>query len=125
VATAVSARERRHKRVRLKVNGTPEKPRFSVYKSLNHVYAQLIDDVAGHTLAAASTLDKEIAGVEIKGNKKGNRSNKEMARKVGELAARRAGEKGIKKAVFDRSGYKYHGIIKEVADAARAAGLEF
>jgi len=119
VALVVSPREKRHKRVRLKVSGTPERPRFSVHKSLNHIYAQLIDDSEGRTLAAASTLDKEI------GAEKKNRSNKEMAKKVGELAAKRAIDKGIKKVVFDRGGYKYHGVIKETAEAARAAGLEF
>jgi len=119
VATAVSSREKRHRRVRLKVSGTPERPRFSVHKSLNHIYAQLIDDAEGKTLVAASTLDKEIGGTNR------NRGNKEMAKKVGELTARRAVEKGIKKVVFDRGGYKYHGVIKELAEAARAGGLEF
>ncbi len=112
-------RIRRHKRIRKKVYGTPERPRLSVYKSNNNIYAQIIDDSAGRTLVAASTLDKDFKGYT------GHRGNVEAARRVGELIAKRAIASGIKKIVFDRSGYLYHGSIKALADAAREAGLEF
>ncbi len=117
--TKREARIRRHRRIRKKVFGTPERPRLSVYGSLKHMYAQIIDDMKGHTLVAASTLDKEIRG-EIK-----HGGNVEAAKKVGQLIAKRAVEKGIKKVVFDRGGFRYHGRIKALADAAREAGLEF
>ncbi len=117
--TKRQARIRRHRRVRKKVFGTPERPRLSVYGSLNHIYAQIIDDMKGHTLVAASTLDKELKA-EIK-----HGGNIESARKVGQLIAKRAVEKGIKKVVFDRGGFRYHGRIKALADAAREGGLEF
>ena len=110
------SRDIRHKRVRNKISGTPERPRLSVYKSLTGIYAQLIDDVNGKTLAAASTLDKEV---------KTKHSNKEAAKEVGALIAKRAIEKNIKEVVYDRGGYIYHGVVKELAEAARAAGLEF
>ncbi len=112
-------RQRRHRRVRKKVFGTPERPRLCVYGSLNHMYAQIIDDTVGHTLVAASTLDKELKG------KFSHGGNVEAARLVGELIARRAIDKGIKKVVFDRGGFKYHGRVKALADAARQTGLEF
>lgn len=112
-------RERRHLRIRKKVFGTPERPRLCVFKSLNHIYAQIIDDINGKTLAAASTLDKELR------EKKGNKSNIEFAKKVGELIAERALKLGISKVVFDRAGYKYHGCIKALADSAREKGLQF
>lgn len=112
-------RKIRHRRVRKKVFGTPERPRLSVYKSLRYIYAQIIDDTVGHTLVAASSLEP-IIKEELK-----NGSNVEAAKKVGELIAKRALEKGIDKVVFDRGGYIYHGKIKELADAARAAGLQF
>ncbi|ADL68017.1 50S ribosomal protein L18 [Thermoanaerobacterium thermosaccharolyticum] len=111
-------RKRRHLRVRKKISGTSERPRLSVYKSLSHIYAQLIDDVRGVTLAHASTLDPELKNV-AKG------ANKESARLVGKLIAKKALEKGIKDVVFDRGGYIYHGTIKELADAAREGGLNF
>ncbi len=117
--TKRQARIRRHRRVRKKVFGTPERPRLSVYGSLNHIYAQIIDDMKGHTLVAASTLDKELKA-EIK-----HGGNVESAKKVGQLIAKRAIEKGIKKVVFDRGGFRYHGRIKALADAAREGGLEF
>jgi len=117
--TKREARIRRHRRIRKKVFGTPERPRLSVYGSLKHMYAQIIDDMKGHTLVAASTLDKEIRG-EIK-----HGGNVEAAKRVGQLIAKRAVEKGIKKVVFDRGGFRYHGRIKALADAAREAGLEF
>lgn len=117
--TKRDARKRRHLRIRKKISGSPERLRLSVYKSLNHIYAQLIDDLKGQTLVSASTLDKEFK------DEKGHKGNIKMARKVGELIAKKALEKGIKKVVFDRSGYLYHGSIKALADAAREAGLEF
>ena len=113
------ARARRHFRVRKKVYGTPERPRLNVFRSDKHIYAQVIDDTEGHTLAAASTVDSELAG-KVKGKTK-----TEQAKLVGELVARRAQEKGIKSVVFDRGGYKYHGRVQALADAAREAGLEF
>ncbi len=109
----------RHKRVRKSVVGTPERPRLNVFRSTNHIYAQLIDDVNRVTLVSASTLDKEIkSSVEKTGNK-------EAARKVGELVAKRAIESGHKVVVFDRGGYIYHGRVQELAAGAREAGLEF
>jgi large subunit ribosomal protein L18 len=113
------ARLKRHLRVRKKISGTQERPRLSVFRSAKHIYAQLIDDVSGTTLASASTVDKELAG-QIK-----NGGNVEAARKVGELIAKRAKAKGFEKVVFDRGGYLYHGRIQALADAAREAGLEF
>lgn len=112
-------RQRRHERIRKKVSGTPERLRLSVYRSLNHIYAQIIDDFKGHTIITASSLDKEFRG------DKSHKGNAKTAKLVGELIARRALEKGIKKLVFDRSGYLYHGSIKVLAEAAREAGLEF
>ena len=113
------ARLKRHLRVRKKVQGTAARPRLNVYRSSKHIYAQLIDDVAGVTLASASTVDKELS------SSIGNGGNVESARKVGELIAKRAQEKGVKNFVFDRGGYLYHGRIQALADAAREAGLEF
>jgi len=113
------ARLKRHLRVRKKISGTNERPRLSVFRSSKHIYAQLIDDVKGVTIASASTLDKELAS-EI-----GNGGNVESARKVGELIAKRAKAKGYESVVFDRGGYLYHGRIQALADAAREAGLQF
>jgi large subunit ribosomal protein L18 len=113
-------RIRRKKRVRKKVFGTPERPRLSVYRSLKHIYAQIIDDTKGHTLVACSTLSPELRE-ELKGKTK----NKEAAKKVGLLLAKKALEKGIKKVVFDRGYYKYHGRVKALAEGAREGGLEF
>ena len=110
------ARLHRHKRVRGKISGTAARPRLNVFRSTNHIYAQLIDDVKGVTLAAASTLDKEFDG---------NGGNKEAAKKVGELFAKRAAEKGISEVVFDRGGYIFHGRVKELAEGAREGGLKF
>ena len=112
-------RQTRHARVRKKVSGTPERPRLNVFRSLTNIYAQVIDDVAGNTLASASTLDTEIK------EKIANAGNKEAAKLVGELVAKRAIEKGIKEVVFDRGGYIYHGRVKELAEGAREAGLQF
>lgn len=109
-------RERRHIRVRRKISGTSECPRLCVYRSNSNIYAQIIDDVKGETIVSASTLDK---AVKIK------KSNKEAAKEVGTLIAKRAIEKNIKNVVYDRGGYIYHGIVKELAEAAREAGLEF
>jgi large subunit ribosomal protein L18 len=112
------SRERRRRRVRAKVEGTPNRPRLNVFRSLQHIYVQLIDDHAGHTMAAASSLDKEIR------SQTGLKKSDE-ATAVGKLLAQRAQEKQIKQVVFDRAGYRYHGRIKAVADGARAGGLEF
>ena len=110
------ARQHRHKRVRGKVSGTAECPRLNVYRSLQHIYAQLIDDVQGVTLVAASSVEKDF--VEYGGNKS-------AARKVGEMIAKRATEKGIEECVFDRGGYVYHGRVQELAEGAREGGLKF
>ena len=112
-------RKQRHERVRQKVYGTPERPRINVYRSNSHIYAQVIDDLGGHTIVSASTLDKELK------DKLSSTHNKEAARLVGELVGKRALDKGIKEVVFDRGGYIYHGRIKELAEGAREAGLKF
>ena len=109
-------RLRRHARVRRKISGTAECPRLCVFRSNNNLYVQVIDDVKGNTLASASTLDKEV---------KTKHSNKEAAKEVGALIAKRAIEKNIKTVVFDRGGYIYHGVVKELAEAARKGGLKF
>lgn len=109
----------RHKRVRKDLHGTPERPRLCVFRSNKNISVQIIDDVNGITLAAASTLDKELKGqIEYGGNK-------EAAKKVGEAIAKRALEKGIETVAFDRGGFLYHGRVKELADGAREAGLKF
>ena len=110
------ARLRRHTRVRGKVSGTAERPRLNVYRSLNHIYAQVIDDVKGVTLVAASSVEKDFGM---------NGGNKEAAKKVGELIEKRAADKGITEVVFDRGGYIYHGRVKELAEGAREGGLKF
>lgn len=107
-------RAKKHLKVRQKISGTPERPRLNVYRSLNNIYAQVIDDVAGETIVCASSLELE-----------GATANKEAAKKVGELVAKRALEKGVKNVVFDRGGLIYHGRIKALAEGAREAGLEF
>ena len=109
-------RDRRHKRVRRKISGTAECPRLCVYRSNTNLYVQIIDDTVAKTLVSASTLDKEI---------KTKHSNKEAAKELGALIAKRALEKKIKNVVFDRGGYIYHGVVKELAEAAREGGLEF
>ncbi len=113
------SRKRRHVRVRKKVRGLTERPRISVFKSSKHIYAQIIDDEKGLTLVSSSTLDKEIRDDFKHGG------NKDAAKKVGELLAKRALEKGVHRVVFDRSGYIYHGRLKALADSAREVGLEF
>lgn len=110
-------RVKKHKRLRYKIVGTTEKPRLCMFKSNNHVYAQVIDDTKGHTLAAASTKD---ASLNIE-----QTNNVEAAKAVGEAVAKRAIEKGVSEVVFDRSGYLFHGKVKALADAAREAGLKF
>lgn len=109
-------RERRHKRVRNKISGTAERPRLCVFRSNSNLYVQIIDDVAGNTLVSASTLDKEI---------KTKHSNKQAAAELGTLIAKKAIDKNITEVVFDRGGYIYHGVVKELADAARNNGLKF
>lgn len=111
-------RDRIHKRIRAKVSGTTERPRLSVFRSIKHITAQIIDDSKGHTLAAASST-------EVKKGLKANGGNVAGAKEIGKLVAERAKEKGIKAVVFDRGGYLYHGRVKALADAAREAGLEF
>ena len=111
-------RKRVHERIRARMTGTAERPRLNVYRSLNHIYTQIIDDATGTTIASASTVSKKGDGKKVGGNVA-------SAKEVGKLIAERAKEKGIKKVVFDRGGYLYHGRIKALADAAREAGLEF
>lgn len=112
-----AVRNKKHAHVRLKISGTPDCPRLAVFRSAKHIYAQVIDDVAGHTLAAASTLDASL--------KENYGGNKEAAAAVGKIIAEKALEKGIKQVVFDRGGMIYHGRVKALADSAREAGLEF
>ncbi|MGI6702701.1 MAG: 50S ribosomal protein L18 [Clostridia bacterium] len=113
------ARKKRHRVVRNKIHGSAERPRLNVYRSLNHIYAQLVDDDAGVTLLAVSTQDKEVKETVEKGY------NLDAAKAVGKVVADRALQKGIKNIVFDRGGYKYHGRVKALADAARENGLNF
>ena len=113
------ARKRRHVRVRTKVNGTAERPRLNVYRSINHIYAQVIDDVSGRTLAAASTLDTSLR------SNLDDMSKLEQAKAIGKTVAERAREKGIETVVFDRGGYPYHGRVKALAEASREGGLVF
>ncbi len=113
------ARGRRHVHVRKHVSGTPERPRLNVFRSHDHVYAQVIDDSVGVTLASSSTIDREVRDQVVELPKT------EQARVVGKVVAERALAKGIKKVVFDRGGYKYHGRVKALAEAARKAGLDF
>ena len=110
---------RRHLRVRKKIRGTPERPRLAVYRSLSHIYAQVIDDDAGRTLAAASDLEPPVRG------DKNGKSKTDVAKLVGEMVGQRALEQGITQVVFDRGGYKYHGRVKALAGGAREAGLAF
>lgn len=117
--SSLAPRERRHLRVRKRVSGTAERPRLNVFRSLNHIYAQIIDDVQGQTLASASSKEAPVLEQRI-GKKKA-----EVAHLVGLLAGERARERGVQKVVFDRGGYKYHGRVKALAEGARQAGLEF
>jgi len=113
------ARQRRHVRIRRKVSGTTERPRLNVYRSLNHIYAQVIDDVKGHTIAAASTVDKSLRADMQSLNPQ------EQAKSVGQAIADRAKEQGVTEVVFDRGGYPYHGRIKALAEGSREGGLVF
>ena len=115
----LEGRARRKQRIRKKVNGTPDRPRLSVFRSARHIYAQVVNDVDGKTLASASTMSKDLRGGLGEGNKSA------AAKKVGALLAEQCKSKGITKVVFDRNGYLYHGRIKALADAAREAGLDF
>jgi large subunit ribosomal protein L18 len=117
VASRGAARRKRHDRIRLTLAGSAGRPRLAVFRSLNHIYAQVIDDASGTTLAAASTAEKELKG--------GSSSKSEEAAVVGRLLAERAKTAGIERVVFDRAGFRYHGRIKSLADAARDAGLDF
>ena len=112
-------RKRRHRRVRNKVSGTAERPRLNVYRSLQHIYAQIIDDEVGNTLVSASSLDPEIRGELTDGG------NQDAAQKVGELIGKRARAQSISKVVFDRGGHPYHGRVKSLAEAVRHEGIEF
>ena len=113
------SRKKRHRRVRTKISGTPQRPRLNVFRSSKHIYAQVIDDQSGNTMVAASSLDPQLRTDLSRG------SDKEAARKVGKLLGQRAADQGIKEVVFDRGGYLYHGRIKELAEGAREAGLNF
>lgn len=117
--SSLNPRRRRHLRVRARLSGTPERPRLNVFRSSAHMYAQLVDDTQGHTIAAASTLDDEVIG-RAKGTTK-----TERAHAVGIVIAERAKAAGIESVVFDRGGFKYHGRVKAVADGARESGLKF
>jgi len=118
-AESREARKRRHRRIRARIYGTAERPRLNVYRSLDNIYAQVIDDEIGHTLVSATTLEKELAS-ELEGKTK-----KEQAAVIGRVVAERALEAGIRDVVFDRGGYPYHGRVKAVAEAAREGGLNF
>lgn len=113
------ARARRQRRIRVRVHGTPERPRLNVFRSLRHIYAQVIDDSIGHTIVAVSTLDSEVEQ-QLK-----DLNKTQQAQFVGKVVAERALEKGVKEVVFDRGGYKYHGRVKALAEGARAGGLSF
>ena len=117
VATRGASRRKRHDRIRLHLEGTGSRPRLAVFRSLDHIYAQVIDDASGKTLAAASTVEKELRA--------SKQTKTDEAKTVGRLLAERAKEAGVGRVVFDRAGFRYHGRIKSLADAAREAGLEF
>jgi large subunit ribosomal protein L18 len=117
VASRGAARRKRHERIRLRMEGDPARPRLAVFRSLNHIYAQVIDDSTGKTLAAASSLEKEL--------RSGSGTKTTGAAEVGKLIAARAKSAGVDRVVFDRAGFRYHGRVKSLADAAREAGLDF
>ncbi len=117
VASRSAARQKRHARIRLHTEGTASRPRLAVFRSLNHIYAQVIDDSTGRTLAAASTVEPGLRG--------STQTKTEEAKIVGRLVAERAKSAGVERVVFDRAGFRYHGRIKSLADAARETGLEF
>jgi large subunit ribosomal protein L18 len=116
-ASRSGARQKRHERIRLSLAGTSERPRLAVFRSINHIYAQVIDDSTGRTLASASTLEKDL--------RVSKETKTSEAAVVGRLVAERAKSAGVERVVFDRAGFRYHGRIKSLADAAREAGLEF
>jgi len=117
VASRTAARSKRHERIRLRLAGTPSRPRLAVFRSLNHIYAQVIDDSTGRTLAAASSVEKELRSIK--------QTKTDEAKVVGRLVAERAKSAGVEHVVFDRAGFRYHGRIRSLADAARDAGLDF
>jgi large subunit ribosomal protein L18 len=117
IASRTAARTKRHERIRLRLSGTPARPRLAIFRSLNHIYAQVIDDTSGHTLAAASSLETGLRGAE------GTKTDD--AKRVGQLIAERARKAGVDTVVFDRAGFKYHGRVRSLAEAAREAGLDF
>jgi large subunit ribosomal protein L18 len=117
VASRSAARTKRHERLRLRLSGTTSRPRLAVFRSLNHIYAQVIDDTNGHTLAAASSLEAGLRGAD------GSKTHD--AKRVGQLVAERAKAAGVEQVVFDRAGFKYHGRVRSLAEAAREAGLDF
>lgn len=117
--TSQIARARRHERIRRNIHGTAERPRLNIFRSLEHIYAQVVDDDMGSTIAAASTLDPELR------SQLGGMNKTQQASRVGQLVAQRALAKGLKQVVFDRGGYPYHGRVKALADGAREGGLEF
>jgi large subunit ribosomal protein L18 len=117
IDTRSAARTKRHERLRLRLSGTPARPRLSVFRSLHHIYAQVIDDTYGRTLAAASSLDGSLKGA--------SGTKTDDAKRVGQLVAERAKAAGIDQVVFDRAGFKYHGRVRSLAEAAREAGLDF
>jgi large subunit ribosomal protein L18 len=117
IASRGAARRKRHDRIRLRMEGDAGRPRLAVFRSLNHISAQVIDDTSGHTVAAASSLEKEL--------RSGGSTKTQEAAVVGRLVAERARKAGIERVVFDRAGFRYHGRIKSLADAAREAGLDF
>ena len=117
LATRSSQRVKRHERIRLRLAGTPERPRLAVFRSLNHIYAQVIDDTSGQTVAAASSLEASL--------KSTTGTKSDDAKRVGQLVAERAKAAGIGKVVFDRAGFQYHGRVRSLAEAAREAGLDF
>ncbi|HKY88977.1 MAG TPA: 50S ribosomal protein L18 [Candidatus Limnocylindrales bacterium] len=116
--TRGAARGKRHERIRLHLAGTRARPRLAIFRSARHIYAQVIDDAAGRTLAAASSVEKELSAAEPQ-------TKTQRAGAVGGLVGRRAREAGVRQVVFDRAGYRYHGRVKSLAEAAREAGLEF
>ena len=117
VASRAAARTKRHERLRLRLSRTPSRPRLAVFRSLNHIYAQVIDDTNGNTLAAASSLESGLRGAD------GTKTDD--AKRVGQLVAERAKAAGVEQVVFDRAGFKYHGRVRSLAEAAREAGLDF
>jgi large subunit ribosomal protein L18 len=117
LTTRTASRTKRHERIRLRLAGTASRPRLAVFRSLNHIYAQVIDDTSGQTLAAASSLESDLRGAE--GTKSAD------AKRVGQLVAERAKAAGVDKVVFDRAGFQYHGRVRSLAEAAREAGLDF